>query len=92
MSRVERAVTYVGLEIIGKLAEVLGWTRSSSSGDQLDPVLGKNPTDPSQFRSLLIIQIPEGLACTGPDSRFTDEVGRGRRQLWRSDAGAYWLA
>ena len=24
MSRVERAVTYVGLEIIGKLAEVLG--------------------------------------------------------------------
>jgi hypothetical protein len=36
MSRVERAVTYVGLEIIGKLANVLGgrpgrvlpWTRS----------------------------------------------------------------
>jgi transcriptional regulator with XRE-family HTH domain len=25
VSRVERAVTYVGLEIIGKLAEVLGW-------------------------------------------------------------------
>ena len=32
MSRVERAVTYVGLEIIGKLATTLGSIRPSFSG------------------------------------------------------------
>jgi transcriptional regulator with XRE-family HTH domain len=38
MSRVERAVTYVGLEIVGKLADVLG----------VDPVeFFRRPTRPS---------------------------------------------
>lgn len=48
ISRVERAVSYVGLEIIGSWPTSLRWIRPSSSGGPPGPEAGSEPTDFSE--------------------------------------------
>ena len=83
LSRVERAVTFVGLEIVGSWPTSWRWTRSSSSGDRpgRDPVRGVDPDGGGpRTRPHWSPKIHRGLANTSLAFRTYGRSLEGRRR------------